>query len=93
MPAVSQLLTFILKDEFHIRHELTVKKKKIFTDNGKYLKEPYYCLPNTLPPYGQFCLFVVVFVFFSRFLCVNYTIWSMWFSKQTPAGRFAQSAA
>lgn len=62
---MSPLLTFILKDEFHIKHELELqtvkKKKKKKSYDGKYLKEPHCCFPNTLPPNGQFCLFAVFF--------------------------------
>lgn len=59
MPAVSQLLTFTLKDESHFtKHELEVLqtvwrivlwsaiKKRFLTENGKYLV--LFCFPNTL---------------------------------------------
>lgn len=57
MPAVSQLLTFILKGVPHLtwtRSTSDCVKKKILTENGKYLKEPYYSrFPNTLPSHNM----------------------------------------
>lgn len=53
------------------------KSKNVLTENGKYLEEPYYSAVIILHPAS------------TRFIPVNYRIWSVWLGSGSKAGRFA----